>query len=91
MPRVVVFKDEGVIDGEPYGPAKVESVETDPFVCEQGCGRTNFEYCEQPDCPHRTDNKVLGLPYETKTDVEWVTLTTAQEMAETLGLELRRT
>lgn len=86
MPRVVVFKDEGVIDGEPFGPARVCEPEdlgvkgrplTVPFELKCACERPQGEpdtLCQS--CNHRIEP-------------EWVTLGTARELADTLGLELK--
>lgn len=62
MARVVLFKNEGEIDGEPYGPA---------FAID-------------------ADKIGEPVPFDPNRErPEWVTRTTAQEMADTLGLELR--
>jgi hypothetical protein len=86
MSRVVVFKDEGVIDGEPYGPVRVVKPEdlgvkgrplTVPFELKCVCERPSGE----PDTLCQNCNR--------RVEPEWVTRETAQQMAETLGLELK--
>lgn len=87
--RVLFFKNEGEIDGEPYGPARVGEMEPDgrPISQPRQLGEPYKRLCECERAKGDEDSNCerCGGWIEPA----WLTLTSAQEKADLLGLELR--